>query len=303
MRNIVLYSLILLITSCGQHKGNKITSGTNRPLSDFSENSISDTLREMIYFAAGKIKLGSQRLPNESPVFDTVIKPFYLDKYLVTVKQFKRFVKETGYITEAEKFGNAGVFDIAAGQWILVPGATWKFPMGPRQSEAGNNYPVTQVSWNDALAYSNWARLRLPTEAEWEYAARNGKNTSDVYSWGKSIIVNGKYLANVWQGDLSFPQGDDGFVDASPVGSFGVTQTGLTDMGGNVWQWCSDIYKLYKGNNQFYNYDPNTKVIRGGSFFFDQAGELGYTVSFRGFNTLETSLFNIGFRCAKDGKK
>jgi sulfatase modifying factor 1 len=182
MRNLIIYTLILFISSCSQHKVIKITSGSNHSLPDVSENTAADSVHEMIYFPGGKIRLGSQRLPNESPVFDTLINPFYLDKYLVTVKQFRKFVKKTGYITDAEKFGDAGVYNISEGQWLLVPGASWKYPMGPGQPEAGDNYPVTQVSWNDAVAYCNWVRLRLSTEAEWEYAARNGKNTSDLYS-------------------------------------------------------------------------------------------------------------------------
>ncbi|MCX6326790.1 MAG: formylglycine-generating enzyme family protein [Bacteroidia bacterium] len=303
MKNLITFALILTISSCGQRKENKTTTVSNLPLPDVSEVAAPDTIRAMIYFPGGKIQIGSQRLPNESPVFDTLINSFCLDKNLVTVEQFRKFVKETGYITDAQNFGDAGVYNIPSGQWILLPGANWKFPMGPGQPEASDNHPVTQVSWNDAVAYCNWAGLRLPTEAEWEYAARNGKNSSDPYSWGKSIIENGKYKANVWQGEQSAPQGNDGFVNTSPVGSFGITQAGLTDMGGNVWQWCSDVFRLYKGNTQPNYYDSNTRVIRGGSFFFDQAAEHSYTVSFRGSNSVETSLFNIGFRCAKNGKK
>jgi formylglycine-generating enzyme len=303
MKNLITITLILIISSCGQHRDNKNASDSKHPLPDVSENSVSDSIREMVYFPGGKILIGSQRFPNETPIFDTMVNPFYIDKTLVTVKQFRSFVKETLYITDANKFGDAGVFNNSAGQWVLVQGANWEYPFGLRQAEASDNYPVTQVSWNDAVAYCNWAGLRLPTETEWEYAARNGKNTSDPYSWGKSIVINGRYMANIWQGDLSVPQGDDGFVNTSPVSSFGETPAGLTDMGGNVWQWCSNSFKPYKSNNQPYLYNADTKVIRGGSFFFDQAGELGYTVSFRGSNTAETSLFNTGFRCAKDGKK
>ena len=303
MRILILLILSLTIISCSQPTEKKTPLTLNQNLPKKVAVIAPDTTHEMVYFKGGKIRLGSKRLINESPEFDTVIAPFWLDKYLVTVKQFRDFVNATGFVTDAEKFGDAGVFDIKARQWALVPGANWKRPFGAGQPEAHDDYPVTQVSWRDAVAYCSWAGLRLPTEAEWEYAARNGKNTSDPYSWGKSLVVNGRYKANVWQGDLTKIQDADGFVYTSPAGFYETTPAGLTDMGGNVWQWCSDTYRLYKGNSQPVNNDPNNRVIRGGSFFYDEAGENSYTVSFRGANTVETSLFNIGFRCAKDGKE
>jgi sulfatase modifying factor 1 len=113
--------------------------------------------------------------------------------------------------------------------------------------------------------------------------------------------MNGKYMANVWQGNsITETQGEDGFVYTSPVGHFGYTESGLSDMGGNVWNWCEDTFKLYPGNMNEFNEDPQTKVMRGGSFFFDQNLEKSYTVTFRAPNTSETSLFNIGFRCASN---
>ena len=298
MRHIIIVILALWITSCRhQEKQASSVAVINEP-AKVSATIVPDTSRVMIHFNGGKIKLGSQNLPNESPAFDTIIKPFSLDKHLVTVNQFREFVNSTGYVTQAEQYGDAGVFDINSQQWALLKGATWKYPLGPGQPEAHDDYPVTQVSWNDAIAYCKWAGLRLPDEAEWEYAARNGKNTDDPYSWGKSLIAGGRYKANVWEGDRSVKQGSDGFIYTSPVGFYGETASGLTDMGGNIWQWCADTYRHYRGNKVPFVFHSENKIIRGGSFFFDEAGEKSYTVSFRGNNTAETSLFNIGFRCA-----
>jgi sulfatase modifying factor 1 len=299
MRGLFYLFLLLFLAGCRQRHPASVNPVTEKTSVN---TNIADSARAMIYFPGGKIRLGSLRLPNESPEFDTIIKPFFIDKYLVTVKQFREFVAATNYVTDAEKFGDAGVCNISSGNWSLIKGASWQYPSGPGKPKAADNYPVTQVSWNDAGAYCDWAGLRLPTEAEWEYAARNGKNSDDLYSWGDSLVLNKKYKANVWQGGRFDSHFTDGFAYSSPVGFFGSTPGGLTDMGGNVWQWCSDTYRLYKGNKQPFSYDINNKVIRGGSFLYDQAEELSYTVSFRVVNTSETSLFNMGFRCAKDAK-
>ncbi|GET25364.1 formylglycine-generating enzyme family protein [Prolixibacter sp. NT017] len=254
----------------------------------------------MVHFLGGTFMMGSGKgLSNEKSVHQVTVKSFYMDRTPVTVAEFRRFIKSTGYITDAQNFGNAGVFNFQKGQWELVRGAIWEYPFGPDGPKAPDNHPVTQVSWNDALAYAEWAGKRLPSEAEWEYAARCGGENKSTYSWGDKLIVDGKYQANVWQGNqITDRQGADGFVYTSPVGYYGETACGLTDMGGNVWNWCADVYEAYPGGGYTVQPNQNVRVIRGGSFFFDVNGAYSYTVSARSMNSIETSLFNMGFRCA-----
>ena len=268
-----------------------------------AEKSIVVPESEMILFESGTFLMGSENgLPQEKPVHEVSVKSFYIDKTPVTVAQFRIFVETTNYKTEAEKFGDSGVFNFENQNWELLPGAFWKKPFGPAGPIAENNHPVTHVSWNDAVAYANWAGKRLPTEAEWEFAARSGKNSGEKFSWGNEVSVNDKYFANTWQGELATPETLDGFLFTCPVGTFGENEKGLTDMGGNVWQWCADNYKSYLGSTAPIREDANVKVLRSGSFFYDQYGEDSYSVSGRSMNSHETSLFNTSFRCAKDAK-
>jgi len=256
---------------------------------------------EMILFEGGTFKMGSQNgLPNEQPVHEVTLKSFYIDKTPVTVARFREFIEDTDFKTEAEKYGDSGVFNLEKQNWELLPGTTWQKPFGPSGPDAEENHPVTHISWNDAVAYAKWAGKRLPTEAEWEFAARSGKNSSNKFSWGNEVTINGKYFANTWQGPIDAPKVEDGYLFTSPVGAFGENEAGLTDMGGNVWQWCADNYKPYPGNQEPVREDPKVKVIRSGSFFYDQNGEDSFSVSGRSMNSVETSLFNTGFRCAKD---
>jgi formylglycine-generating enzyme len=314
MNKLVILLLLLIFGSCtgnkSQKEGNEkkevkaietLPSESGEGLSPKKEQIPQDT-GEMVFFEGGTFLMGSETgLPNEKPVHEVKIEPFYIDKSPVTVAQFRAFVEATGFKTEAEKFGDSGVFNLEKQTWELLPGAFWKKPFGPSGPDAENNHPVTHVSWNDAVAYADWAGKRLPTEAEWEYAARSGKNSGEKFSWGNEISLNGQYFANTWQGTISEPEVKDGYMFTSPVDAFGENESGLTDMGGNVWQWCADTYKPYPGSNESYRIDPNVKVIRGGSFFFDQNGEDSFSVSGRSMNSHETSLFNTGFRCAKNG--
>ena len=307
--SILMLSLSVLIFSCTSHPGNKAKEnspvGKDESAAATASNAGKPSVdQDMVYFEGGTFMMGSASgTPQEQPLHQVQVRSFRIDKYPVTVKQFRQFVRQTGYQTDAEKFGDSGVFDFNTGGWVLVPGANWQYPLGKNSPQAGEDYPVTQVSWNDATAYAAWSGKRLPTEAEWEYAARCGGKSTTKFSWGDKLIVNGKYMANVWQGnDLSAKQGADGFTLTSPVSYFGETPCGLTDMGGNVWNWCSDTYKPYPGSNIPDPQNPELKVIRGGSFFFDQNGENSYSTTGRGSNTQETSLFNAGFRCAMDAE-
>jgi sulfatase modifying factor 1 len=227
------------------------------------------------------------------------IHSFIMDKHLVTVAQFDEFVAKTGYITDAERYGNAGVFDIDAGAFILVEGAYYKYPFGKSLHEAEDTHPVTQVSWNDAIAYATWNGKRLPTKAEWEFAASNRHEGDNTYSWGNDLILNGKFKANTWQGSFPFENTkDDGYVYTSPVGVFGENKIGLTDMGGNVWQWCSDEIDPSPHEKIF---DPSPrKILKGGSYLCDPLVCHGYKIFGESNSTAETSMGHIGFRCVKD---
>jgi sulfatase modifying factor 1 len=258
---------------------------------------------DMIYFAGGHTRIGSDDgEAAERPPFYTEVAPFLLDVHPVTVAEFRRFVDATKYVTESERFGSSGVFDVKTGTWGLVDGASWRRPRGPDAPPAPDDHPVTQVSWHDAVAYCRWAGKRLPTEVEWEHAARGGRNDGPRYAWGDALVVDGHYMANTWQGE--FPQRNtvaDGFVYTSPVGTFGKTKAGLTDMGGNVWQWCDDWFRPYDERDKPFTPDAKSaKVMRGGSFLCDPKVCHGFRVSARGHSTPETGLVHVGFRCARD---
>jgi sulfatase modifying factor 1 len=308
--NLLIIFLFILISCSPKQKNQNQEQSVKKEISPAKEELIEKKAEqaiqaisnnEMIFFEGGTFKMGSETgLPQESPVHEVAVKPFYMDKSPVTVAQFKVFAEAENFKTEAEKFGDSGVFNFDAQNWELLPGAYWKKPFGPNGPDAEDNHPVTHISWNDAMAYCLWAGKRLPTEAEWEFAARSGKNSGEKFSWGSKVSENGVYFANTWQGTLQEPKTDDGYLFTSPVGTFGKNEAGLTDMGGNVWQWCADNYKAYPGSKVAIREDANVKVIRGGSFFYDQYGEDSFSVSGRSMNSLETSLFNTGFRCAKD---
>jgi sulfatase modifying factor 1 len=260
----------------------------------------------MVLIPAGKVQIGAEDgFAHELPRFWASLSSFLMDKSPVTVGAFRKFVNATGYKTEAEKFGNAGVINEETGkQWILVEGAHWEYPLGKNHPKAPDNHPVTQVSWNDANAYAKWAGKRLPCEMEWEHAARNAKNTQSNYSWGNEIEKNGKWKANIWQG--TFPVKNyvsDQYAYTSPVGVFGKTELGLTDMSGNVWEWMSnpkfDYAVLFKAESN--ESDISVEYAeRGGSFLCEPTWCHGYRVSGRSSSTTETGLFHLGFRCVKD---
>lgn len=233
----------------------------------------------MVWIPAGKTESGESA------------RGFLMDKSPVTVAEFSAFVRATNYRTEAQTFGNAGVFDAKTGEWGLVKNATYLQPFGPNQPGAAPNHPVTQVSWHDAVAYAAWANKRLPTYAEWVYASQNARpEAATQYAWGETLVQSGKYRANVWQG--SFPRintVDDGFFYTSPVGYFGETPLGLTDVGGNVWQWCAD----------WADATQTQKLQYGGSYLCDPAVCHGFRVGKTASATPETSVCHVGFRCVR----
>ena len=261
----------------------------------------------MILIEGGSFLMGSDDgMPHEAPVHEVVIKSFYLDAAEVTVADFEKFVNATKYVTEAEKFGNSGVFDTDVKEWTMRDKASWRNPDGDG-SVANLNEPVVQISWNDAQAYAKWAGKRLPTEAEWEYAARGGLKSKE-YSWGDELKPNGKTMANYWQGEFPAENKiEDGFAQRAPVKSFAPNGYGLYDMAGNVWEWTADWYAA-----DYYNYSPKEnpagaasgeeRVMRGGSWMCAGNFCTNYRVAGRSHSTPETSLNNVGFRLARDAK-
>ena len=260
----------------------------------------------MVRVPGGYTQIGSaEGMAQEKPLFWVAVKPFLLDVHEVTVGQFRQFVQATGYRTQAERFGDGGVLNEATGEWELVKGADWQHPYGPAAGPAAAALPVTQVSWHDARTYAAWAGKRLPTEMEWEHAARNARNSRTRYPFGNALTDStGRALANTWNG--TFPAADavtDGFHHAAPVGSFGASALGLQDMAGNVWEWCQNVKQPYP--DLLAHVPPPTdtsaeRAQRGGSFLCEPGWCHGYRVSARSGSSPETALMHVGFRCAQD---
>lgn len=260
----------------------------------------------MAFIRGGTFRMGTNDgFPYEGPAHAVTVKSFWMDRHEVTVAEFARFVKATGYRTEAERFGWSGVFDLKEGIWKRVDGADWRHPEGPG-STAKPNEPVTQVSWNDAAAYARWAKKRLPTEAEWERAARGGL-ADKTYPWGNDLCPNKRHRANLWQGEFPYHNtGADGYVRRAPVGNFPPNGYGLYDMAGNVWEWCADWYdeRYYAGSPKADPPGPargEERVLRGGSWMCSENYCQGYRVAARSKAAPDTALNNLGFRCVQDG--
>jgi sulfatase modifying factor 1 len=240
----------------------------------------------------------------EGPIRKVTVAPFWIDPLPITNERFARFVDATGFVSEAEREGWSFVFGgllpddfedtaaVAEAQWWRqVFGATWRHPEGPQSDVADRaDHPVVHVSWNDAQAYCAWAGVRLPTEEEWEFAARGGLEQAR-YPWGDELTPDGRWMCNIWQG--TFPVRntlEDGYLGAAPAGSFPANGFGMRDVSGNTWDWVAD---------RFAPGGP-TMVIRGGSYLCHDSYCNRYRVAARTFNTPDSSTGNMGFRCARD---
>jgi sulfatase modifying factor 1 len=257
----------------------------------------------LILIPAGTVQIGDDDGPSgERPAFQFASPTFLMDRTPVTVAQFAAFIKDTGYKTDAERFGSAGVLDEKKGVWVAVKMATWRRPNGSRGPVAQTNHPVTQVSWFDANVFCSAYGLRLPSEFEWERAARMGQTPDGhVFKWGDPISSSHRYLLNAWEG--TFPRVNtaaDGYLTTSPVGAFGTAPSGLTDMAGNVWEWTSSWYLPYGMPESQRAEAERERVSRGGSFLCSREFCQGYRASARNHATPDTSLENIGFRCVAD---
>lgn len=292
----------------------------------------------MVYIQAGTFKMGSNEFTDSKPLHDVKLEGFWIDEHEVTNRQFLQFVQATGYQTVAERpldpadFPNvprdllvpgSAVFTPPSQQtalndytnwWTYVAGASWRHPEGPGSSiEGRENHPVVHVAYEDAEAYAKWAGKRLPTEAEWEYAARAMKSDTKYY-WGDKMKPDGNWQANIFQGHFPFKDaGEDGFIGTAPVKSFPANALGLHDMDGNVWEWCSDFYRpdYYKNspltnpkgpNDSFDPAEPNLvkRVQRGGSFLCNDQYCERYIAGSRGKGEVSSASNNLGFRCVSD---
>jgi formylglycine-generating enzyme len=296
----------------------------------------------MVWIPGGEFYMGIEDFPDANPVHMVYVDGFWMDKYEVTNEQYAAFVKATGYVTDAERrpaaeeapqwrpderkafsfvFKKLGSNDrVNLNQpdtwWDARIGASWKRPEGPDSTLFGReNHPVVHISHNDAVAFCKWAKKRLPTEAEWEFAARGGLDRRP-FTWGDELTPDGKWMANVWQGD--FPREntkEDGYEGAAPVGSYPPNGYGLFDMAGNAWEWCADWYRAdyYLDSpdknpqgpiSGFDTREPGVpkRSQRGGSFLCADNYCVRYMVGSRHNGEVGAAANHTGFRCVKDAK-
>ena len=280
----------------------------------------------MIRLEGGPFLMGTEdpdgfEADGEGPVRRVTIDPFWIDPVAVSNERFAKFVAATGHVTDAERYGWSFVFAgllpddfppthgvAEAPWWRQVFGADWRHPEGPRSSLAGRaGHPVVHVSWPDSAAYCEWARLRLPREAEWEYAARGGLKQRR-FPWGDEREPGGEHRMNVWQGE--FPAGNtlaDGYLGTCPADAFPANGFGLHNTSGNVWEWCGDwfdpSFHAAAGAPRRNPIGPpvgEAKVTRGGSYLCHASYCNRYRVGARNRNEPRDSTGNLGFRCVRD---
>jgi sulfatase modifying factor 1 len=300
----------------------------------------------MAWVPGGKFRMGSDHhYPEEAPAHDVSVHGFWMDVTPVTNAAFERFVEDTGYITLAERPANAAdypgakpellvpssvVFQRPAHRvglanhyawWSYVAGACWRHPRGPGSSLEGlGDHPVVHIAADDAAAYCSWAGKRLPTEAEWEFAAKGGRDGTE-YAWGHELAPGGQCMANTWQGEFPLHNSmDDGYEWTSPVGSFPPNEFGLYDLIGNVWEWTVDWYREHprgpaccgsdnpRGGARDESHDPSTpefriprRVIKGGSYLCAPNYCQRYRPAARRPQPVDTSTCHLGFRCIARG--
>jgi formylglycine-generating enzyme len=292
------------------------------------------TMEGMAWLPGAEFRMGSEDFyPEERPVRPAAVEGFWIDRDPVTVTQFRRFVKATGYVTVAERpldsetYPNVDptllvpgslVFTPTRGPvdlrdfhnwWAYVPGACWQRPEGPASDTyTRGRHPVTQVAYEDAAAYAEWAGKALPTEAEWEYAARGGLDGS-VFAWGDEFAPGGRMMANTWQGEFPWQNlATDGYAGTSPVGAFAANGFGLHDMTGNVWEWTTteaaspSAERPCCGPGPAEEHIPR-RVIKGGSHLCAPSYCLRYRPAARQFEAIDTSTTHIGFRCVVRGPR
>ena len=284
------------------------------------------TSGEMIRLDGGRFLMGTEDAEGfpddgEGPIREVELSPFYIDRSGVTNLRFEKFVEATGYRTESERFGWSFVFQNQVSKrlkkkglvrsvpglewWLGVDGACWKAPEGPGSTIIDRmDHPVVHVSWADANAYCVWAGVRLPTEAEWEYAARGGLEAKR-YVWGNELKPGGQHRCNIWQG--SFPEinsAEDGWETTCPAEFYKPNGYGLFNMAGNVWEWCADwFHPTYHAHEK--HSDPigppqgTARVMRGGSFLCHKSYCNRYRVAARTSNTPDSATTNLGFRCVR----
>jgi formylglycine-generating enzyme required for sulfatase activity len=281
------------------------------------------SVEDMRKLEGGRFLMGTESAEavakdGEGPVRTVVLDPFYIDISAVTNAQFSEFAQATGYRTESEQLGWSFVFQghlppelvketvPGARWWCKVEGADWRHPLGPDTGiESKLDHPVTQVSWNDAVQYCQWAGKRLPTEAEWEYAARGGLEQK-LFPWGDELTPEGRHLCNVWQGEFPvLDLAEDGYAGTSPVDAFPPNGYGLLSMTGNAWEWCADWFHTSHHvnatrTNPVGPSQGEAKVIKGGSYLCHQSYCNRYRVAARTSNTPDSATSNMGFRCVRD---